>query len=74
MNFKTITGGIMIFFSLILTIFTYSHRPVEGFMDALQRGDSRVLNSGPYAFFILFSLGLFLGGVILIYKGIKARK
>lgn len=64
----------MIFFSLVLTIFTYSHRPIDGFTDLIQRGNSRVLNSGPYAFFILFSLGLFLGGAILLYKGIKARK
>ena len=65
------TGVILIVICIALGLFTYAHRPPDGFVDAMNRGDTWVFKSGIY-YVIMFIVALIgLAGIMRLVKGKK---
>lgn len=66
------TGVVQIVVGIGLGLFAYAHRPVEGFIDAMQRADSWAFKPSIYYGILFIAALLALAGVLRLTQGKKA--
>ena len=68
---STTSGVVLIVIGLVIAFATYSHRPPDGFMDAMNRADSWAFKPEFYYLFLFISALCGLAGILRIMKGKK---